>query len=72
MAPHSSVLAWKIPEAVDPRLQGRTESDTTKATQQQPKEKGKGKSFSHVQLFATPWNAAYKGHPRQEYWRRVP
>ena len=38
MATHSSVLAWKIPgtgSLVGCRLWGRTESDTTKATQQQ-------------------------------------
>ena len=32
MATHSSVLAWRIPETVGPRLWGRTESDTTEAT----------------------------------------
>ena len=38
MATHSSVLVWKIPETgslVGCRLWGRTESDTTEATQQQ-------------------------------------
>ena len=35
MATHSSVLAWRIPETVGPRLWGRTESDTNEATQQQ-------------------------------------
>ena len=38
MATHSSVLAWRIPGTgglVDCRLWGRTESDTTEATQQQ-------------------------------------
>ena len=38
MAPHSSVLAWRIPGTgglVGCRLWGRTESDTTEATQQQ-------------------------------------
>ena len=38
MATHSSVLAWKIPgtgSLVGCRLWGRTESDTTEATQQQ-------------------------------------
>ena len=38
MATHSSVLAWRIPETGEPvgcRLWGRTESDTTEATQQQ-------------------------------------
>ena len=38
MATHSSVLAWRIPGTVEPmgcRLWGRTESDTTEATQQQ-------------------------------------
>ena len=38
MATHSSVLAWRIPGMGEPggcRLWGRTESDTTEATQQQ-------------------------------------
>ena len=38
MAAHSSVLAWRIPGTgglVGCRLWGRTESDTTEATQQQ-------------------------------------
>ena len=35
------------------------------------------KSLSHVQLFATPWSAAYQapsslGFSRQEYWSGVP
>ena len=35
------------------------------------------KSLSHVQLFATPWTAAYQASPsmgfsRQEYWSGVP
>ena len=39
--------------------------------------KVKVKSFSHVQLFATPWTAAYQAPPsmgfsRQEYWSGVP
>ena len=39
--------------------------------------KAKVKSFSHVQLLATPWTAAYQaplsmGFPRQEYWSGVP
>ena len=39
--------------------------------------KVKGKSLSHVQLFATPWTAAYQAPPsmgfsRQEYWSGVP
>ena len=35
MAPHSSVLAWRIPGTGEPggcHLWGRTESDTTEAT----------------------------------------
>ena len=32
MATRSSVLAWRIPETVGPRLWGVTESDTTEAT----------------------------------------
>ena len=38
MATHSSILAWRIPgmgNLVGCRLWGRTESDTTEATQQQ-------------------------------------
>ena len=38
VAPHSSVLAWRIPGMGEPggcRLWGRTESDMTEATQQQ-------------------------------------
>ena len=38
MATHSSVPAWRIPGTGEPvgcRLWGRTESDTTEATQQQ-------------------------------------
>ena len=41
MATHSSVLAWRIPgtgSLVGCRLWGRTESDTTEATQQQQKQ----------------------------------
>ena len=39
--------------------------------------KVKGKSLSRVQLFATPWTAAYQaplsmGFSRQEYWSGVP
>ena len=41
------------------------------------KVKSKGKSLSRVQLFATPWSAAYQASPsmglsRQEYWSGVP
>ena len=38
MATHSSVLAWRVPETGEPGelpSMGRTESDTTEATQQQ-------------------------------------
>ena len=39
--------------------------------------KVKGKSLSHVWLFATPWTAAYQAPPsmglsRQEYWSGLP
>ena len=41
------------------------------------KSKVKGKSLSRVQLFATPWTAAYQAPPsmgfsRQEYWSGLP
>ena len=42
MATHSSVLAWRIPGMGEPgglRLWGRTESDTTEATQQQQQQR---------------------------------
>ena len=42
MATHSSVPAWRIPGTGEPggcRLWGRTESDTTEATQQQQQHK---------------------------------
>ena len=39
--------------------------------------KVKGKSLSHVRLFATPWTTAYQAPPsmgfsRQEYWSGLP
>ena len=40
MESHSSILAWRIPgtkELVGCRLWGRTESDTTEVTEQQPR-----------------------------------
>ena len=43
MATHSSVLAWRIPGTGEPgglRLWGRTESDTTEATEQQQQQHG--------------------------------
>ena len=43
MATHSSVLAWRIPRTgslVGCRLWGHTESDTTKAMQQQQQHGG--------------------------------
>ena len=45
MATHSSVLAWRIPgmgSLVGCRLWGRTESDMTKATQQQQQQGDQG------------------------------
>ena len=43
MATRSSVLAWRIPEMEEPDglpSMGRTESDTTEATQQQQQQRG--------------------------------
>ena len=48
MATHSSVLAWRIPgtgSLVGCRLWGRTESDTTEATQQQQQQTYHGNHF---------------------------
>ena len=49
MAPHSSIVAWKIPWMEEPgRLHpwGRTESDTTEVTQQQQQQHGHEKGLS--------------------------
>ena len=46
MATHSSVLAWRIPGTGEPGgLWGRTESDTTEATQQQQQGQIQFKTF---------------------------
>ena len=50
MAPHSSVLAWRIPgigSLVGCCLWGRTESDTTEATQQQQQQRNNYIIHSH-------------------------
>ena len=51
MATHSSILAWRIPGMGSPvscRLWGRTESDTTEATQQQQQQQQQGFPDSSV------------------------
>ena len=76
METHSSVLAWRIPgwgSLVGCHLWGRTESDTTEATQQQQQPlslinrvlglnplKVKVKSLSLVRLFVTPLTVTYQ------------
>ena len=48
MAPHSSVLAWRVPGTGEPGgygLWGRTESDTTEATQQQQQQQQQQHAF---------------------------
>ena len=48
MATHSSVLAWRIPgtgSLVGCHLWGRTESDTTEATQQQQQQGDEKKTY---------------------------
>ena len=77
MATHSSVLAWRILGTGQPGglpSMGRTESDTTEATQQQQQLCA---VLSYVQLFATPWPVACQaplsmGFSRQEYWSGLP
>ena len=63
------------------RLWGRTESDTTEATQQQQQQQHTVfiifYSLNHVRLFVTPWTVAHQaslsiGFPRQELWNRLP
>ena len=54
-------------------LQARTLEWVAIAFSNALKSKVKGKSLSRVQLFATPWTAAYQAPPcmgfaRQEYW----
>ena len=54
MATHSSVLAWRIPATgglVGCRLWGRTESDTTEATQQQQSNRNLFSPSSRCQKF---------------------
>ena len=58
-------------------LQGRTLEWVAISFSNAWKWKGKVKSLSRVQLFATPWTAAYQAPPsmgfsRQEYWSGVP
>ena len=58
-------------------LQARTLEWVAIAFSNALKSKVKGKSLSRVQLFATPWTAAYQAPPsmgfsRQEYWSGVP
>ena len=53
MATHSSVLAWRIPgtgSLVGCRLWGRTESDTTEATQQQQQQQQGSIAKKYVQF----------------------
>ena len=54
MATHSSVLAWRIPgmgSLVGCHLWGRTESDTTKATQQQQQQQASNFIFSNLLVY---------------------
>ena len=58
-------------------LQERTLEWVTISFSNAWKWKGKGKSLGHVQLFATPWTAAYQAPPsmgssRPEYWIGLP
>ena len=58
-------------------LQARTQEWVAISFSNAWKWKVKGKSLSGVQLFATPWTAAYQAPPsmglsRQEYWSGVP
>ena len=66
------------PGSTVPRiLQARTLESVAISFSNAWKWKVKGKSFSCVQLLATPWTAAYQAPPsmgfsRQEYWSGVP
>ena len=51
METHSSILAWRIPGTGEPGgccLWGRTESDTTEATQQQQQQSFILKAFANT------------------------
>ena len=60
MATHSSVLAWRIPGMAEPgglcRLWGRTESDTTEATQQQQCSYYQALKLLHSSLVTEPFS----------------
>ena len=58
-------------------LQARTLEWVAISFSNASKWKVKVKSFSHIQLFATPWTAAYQAPPsmrfsRQEHWSGLP
>ena len=62
MATHTSVLAWRIPwmgGLVGCCLWGRTESDTTKATQQQQQQQQSAQATffttEHFSIFLVPY-----------------
>ena len=64
MATHSSVLAWRVPgtgSLVGCRLWGRTESDTTEATQQQQQQQHLFTSlaFSVIFSFGVPFQLSF-------------
>ena len=69
---------WQPPGSPIPGiLQARTLEWVAISFSNAWKWKVKGKSLSRVQLFATPWTAAYQAPPsmgfsRQEYWSGVP
>ena len=68
-----SPLGSAVPEI----LQARTLEWVAFSFSSARKWKEKVKSLSHVQVFMTPWTAAYQAPPsmafsRQEYWSRVP
>ena len=75
MAPHSSTLAWKIPWTEEP---GRLQSAGSQRVRQYSAQSLPYLKCSvNVQLFTTPWTAAYQaplsmGFSRQEYWSGVP
>ena len=65
MATHSSVLAWRIPgtgSLVGCRLWGRTESDTTEATQQQQ---------VHFRVPSIPHQSQSQGHTVWSFLTKV-
>ena len=77
----AAMLEWvampSFRESSQPRDQTHVSCTAGRFFTTEPPKRKKVKSFSHVQLFATPWTVAYQVPPslefsRQEYWSGLP